>query len=165
MSSRRLRFARARGVSCGDDLRAFFSPKSMEGTKSKIKTLNKTLNKSDALVFFSHSHPPHKTSLVVVSREKKKMAEQGPKVGDARSLWNFTPSPGTRFCFCLFVRFVLFGRDPFLARSFKRCVYTRCCCILKIFEICFFPNTRTRFGVFLFPARFCCAFVFRPSVR
>ena len=22
------------------------------------------------------------------------MAEQGPKVGDARSLWNFTPSPG-----------------------------------------------------------------------
>ena len=27
---------------------------------------------------------------------EKKMAEQGPKVGDARSLWNFTPSPGTR---------------------------------------------------------------------
>jgi hypothetical protein len=30
------------------------------------------------------------------------MAEQGPKVGDARSLWNFTPSPGILLCACSF---------------------------------------------------------------
>ena len=30
------------------------------------------------------------------------MAEQGPKVGDARSLWNFTPSPGILLYACSF---------------------------------------------------------------
>ena len=30
------------------------------------------------------------------------MAEQGPKVGDARSLWNFTPSPGILLHACSF---------------------------------------------------------------
>ena len=30
------------------------------------------------------------------------MAEQGPKVGDARSLWNFTPSPGILLYTCSF---------------------------------------------------------------
>ncbi len=36
------------------------------------------------------------------------MAEQGPKVGDARSLWNFTPSPGAFFVLLLLLFFFLF---------------------------------------------------------
>ena len=35
------------------------------------------------------------------------MAEQGPKVGDARSLWNFTPSPGAFLLCCVGVLRVL----------------------------------------------------------
>ena len=37
------------------------------------------------------------------------MAEQGPKVGDARSLWNFTPSPGI-LLYVFFLSLSLFAR-------------------------------------------------------
>ena len=38
------------------------------------------------------------------------MAEQGPKVGDARSLWNFTPSPGILLLYVFFLSLSLFAR-------------------------------------------------------
>ena len=37
------------------------------------------------------------------------MAEQGPKVGDARSLWNFTPSPGAFLCCVGVLRVLMIG--------------------------------------------------------
>jgi len=106
MSSRRLRFARARGVSCGDDLRAFFLPKIYEGTKSKIKTLNKTLNKSDALVFFSHSHPPHKTSRRRLVRKKE---DGGTRTKSRRRAKFVELHPFSRYAFCFFFSFVRFA--------------------------------------------------------
>lgn len=112
-------------------------------------------------------HTPLSSS---VAEKKKKMAEQGPKVGDARSLWNFTPSPGTRlFVSSLFAfRFSGGATRSRAVKSFCACTYTHTrfvvFCVLKIFEIFSSPTTRTA-RVFLFPVRvFARSFSVRPFV-